>query len=292
MAMNHFIADALDDKVFFYARKVDQGPDMNWDIHVDPNACLVSMEDMDNALPTVETLRQGALNKQIVRNGIFYKGQVLFSGGVVLTINEKFLLLLRDAQAPVDPLKWTSPAGRCDREPLFTSLKEFYEEVIIFDRISGHPVFVSFPEKTYCRASKGIYSRTLKRKGFDQREAQWTVVNARADNKYIEHLRTVQTFFGSGQESGPSVDGEVFKARFFTFFDEIANTLELRLLASLSVPSEMETRLAFRDGEYERSVRLFSIEDLMHLEDASLVGTMVHFRDTVLQSRTPENQVR
>lgn len=291
MSMNHFIPDALDDKVFFYARKVDRSRDMNWSIHVDPNACLVSMEDMGNALPTVDALRQGELKKKIAGNRVCYEGNVLFSGGVVLTINEKLLLLLRDAEAPVDPLRWTSPAGRCDREPLFTSLKEFYEEVIIFDRISGNPVFVAFPDKTYRQALKGIYSRTLQRKGFDHREVQWMVVHAAVDDRHAGHLRTVQTFFGSDQESGGGRDGEVFKARFFTFFDETANTLELRQLIALSISSEMEARLTFRDGEYERSVRLFSTEEFTHLEHTSLVGTMVHFRDTVLQGRIPGTRV-
>lgn len=282
--MNRFIPDNLNDQVFFYARKIVKQRGSHWTIYVDPNNCLVSLSDREERIPTVDELRQAVLRKSQSLDQVSYVGKVLFSGGVFLIINNKILMLFRDEKAPIDPLKWTSPAGRCDREPLFTSFKEFYEEVIIFDRISGNPIFVAFPFESYSETLKEIYCKTLTRKGFDHKVQQWVVIQANAGGRLNGHLHEVQTYFGSDETSSGS--NEIFREKFFTYFDEKENTFEMRLVASISIPSEMEARIAFRDGEYERSVRLFSQEDLMLLEQSSLVSTIEYFRNLVIEERT------
>lgn len=279
--MNHFIPHNLDDEVFFYARRLINEREAHWNIHIDPNECLVSLKDMGDGMPMVEELRQGKLQKQTTGDQISYEGRVLFSGGIILTVNGKILMLFRDEGAPVEPLKWTSPSGRCDREPLLTSLKEFYEEVIIYDQISGNPIFVEFQDRGYTEDLKKIYSKTLKTKGFDKRFQQWEFIQAEMNNRFSTYLHKVQTSFGPYDQSNVSINNEIYQGNFFTYFDEEGNTLEMRLLAALSISAEKEAQLAFQDGEYERDVKLFSKEDFMLLDEESLVHTMTYFRKEI-----------
>lgn len=284
--MNQFIPHHLDDMVYFYARRIVKEHGSNWIIYVAPNACLVNLRDRGDGLPTVEDLRQGVLQTKVGQDKAIFEGRVLFSGGIILTINGKILMLFRDKEAPVAPLKWTSPAGRCDREPLLTALKEFYEEVILFDKISGKPVFVSFENEAYFEEVKKIYSRTLKRKGFMQPVEEWIFFHADVGGKFGYHLQEVRTYFGFDEESGGSSGEEVFTGKFFTFFDEEGNTLEMQFLASIMVPPEIEARMAFCDGEFERTVRLFTEQEFMLMDESSLVPTMVYFRNEVLKRRS------
>jgi hypothetical protein len=281
--MNQFIPSQLDDKVFFYSRKLVNDNDI-WHIHVDPASCLVSMGNSEDGLPTVADLRQGVLQKKSERDSVVYEGRILLSSGVILTINNKILMLMRDDEAPVDPLKWTSPAGRCDREPVLTALKEYYEEVILFDHVSGEPVFVTFPDNDYAEAVKEIYRTTLIRKGFKHPTTEWISFTADFGSRNRLHLQTVRTCFGSDEMTDDDDRREVFIDNYFPFFDEENNTLELRLLASLSIPDETEARLAYCDGEYERPVKLFSEKEFMQMTHLSMVSTMSYFRKETLQS--------
>ncbi len=280
--MNGFIPGDLDDRVFYYAHRVIRGPGQTWSIFVEPDACLVGMSDEGGRFPTLNEMRNGGLQRSSSGEQVVYDGRILFSGGVILTVNNKILMLLRDENASVDPLKWTSPAGRCDKEPLLTSLKEFYEEVILFDRRSGHPIFVTFLTSPYDGELKKIYSKTLNRKGFDPQVRQWTVAHAAVNEDFNGPLHSVETRFGPDRQIDPSRTGNIFTGDFFTYFDEENNTLELRLVADLSLPPGMVSRLAFCDGEYEREVRLFNRNEFMQLKKTDLVGTMAYYRDMVL----------
>jgi len=281
--MNHFIPPHMDDIVYFYARKIVKRLPSNWYIHVDPAACLVSMKNKGEGFPTVEDLRQNVPQKIIEPDKVIYEGRVLFSGGIILTVNDKILMLQRDKDAPVDPLKWTSPAGRCDREPLLTTLKEFYEEVILFDNVSGKPIFVTFGNEAYFEELKEIYGETLKRKGFKYPSNEWIFVHADVGSKYEAHLQEVRTCFGPDETSSSCGEQEVFTGKFFTFFDEEGNTLEVRLLAFLLIPAGMEAHMAFLNGEFEQTVKLFTKEEFMLMEESALVRTMSYFRKEVLQ---------
>lgn|GEM_PF-1874392 len=282
--MNRFISHSLDDTVFFYATKVEKNSDLIWSVDVDPAACLVSMAANTEGLPTVNDLREGSLQKTVEHDRIIYQGKVLLSSGIILAVNGKILMLLRDDEAPVDPLKWTSAAGRCDREPFLTALKEFYEEVILFDRVSGKPVFVIFPENDYLEEAKEIYRTTLARKGFKHLVTEWVFINADVDCHHSSLFQQVRTRFTSGEITGDGTP-EIFTDMFFPFMDEENNTLELRLLASVSIPDKTEFQLAFCDGEYKRTVKLFTVEDFMRMEDSSLVGMMSYYRREALSSK-------
>lgn len=281
--MNYFIPPDMDDEVYFYARRIVKRPPSNWYLHVDPAACLVSMRNRGGGVPTVENLRQNILQKKMEPDKVIYEGRVLFSGGIILTVNDKILMLQRDKDAPVEPLKWASPAGRCDREPLLTSLKEFYEEVILFENVSGKPIFVTFENEAYFEELKKVYDETLKRKGFKYPSNEWIFVHADVGSKHEAHLQEVRTCFGSDETSDSFGEQEIFTGRFFTFFDEEGNTLEVRLLASLLIPTRTEAHMAFRDGEYERPVKLLTKEEFMLMEESVLVRTMSYFRKDVLQ---------
>lgn len=281
MDMNHFIPNADDDKVFFYARHlVRHGAE--WMLVVDANACLVSLVEAGTGYPTVSELRRSPMKKVVAPGRTTYEGRILFSAGVTLTINGKALMLLRDGDAPVDPSMWTGPAGRCDREPALTALKEFYEEVILFDRVSGRPIFVVLENGMYSVEARSIYRATLTRKGFGRSVEDWIFWDADV-GRYGAHLEEVRTCFGPGAPADCS-GGEVHSGRFWVFIDEETATLELRLLAGLTVSGEMEGRLAFCDGEYDRAVRLFEIDELLRMDKGSLVSAMDHFRRTILRS--------
>ena len=247
---------------------------------------LVGM-DRSTGMPSIDELRMANLREKTVGDQVIYEGKVLFSGGVILAVNDRILMLLRDRDAPVDPLKWTSPAGRCDREPLFASIKEFYEEVVIIDRKSGAPVFVTFSEgQIYAREMQAVYAKTLRGKGFKDRAETWDFAPARSGDRYKLDMDVVCTHFERNTNPGENLVGESFKGRFFTCFNKGDNTLELRLIASVCFPFEVDDRLLFLDGEkYGRIVRLFSEQDLLNLENTSLVYTMDHFRNEAFASR-------
>ena len=279
--MNRFILHGLDDTIFFYATKLEKYHDLTWSIDVDPASCLVSMAANTEGLPTVNNLRKGSLQKTVEDDRIIYQGKILLSSGIMLTVNDKILMLFRDEDAPVEPLKWTSPAGRCDREPFLTALKEFYEEVILFDRISGKPVFVAFPKHEYFEQVKQIFRLTLARKGFIQPVEEWIFINADFERNNSTLLQSVRTCFESCETTDDD-DRETYTGMFFPFMDEENNTLELRLLASVSMPNKTEVQLAFCDGEYERTVKLFTKEDFLRIEDTYLVSTMTYYKREAL----------
>lgn len=277
--MNRFIPHNLDDTIFFYATKVEKSSDLTWSVDVDPAACLVNMAANTEGLPTVNDLRQGKVLKKIENNHVVYEGKILFSSGIILTVNGKILMLFRDEEAPVEPLKWTCPAGRCDREPFLTALKEFYEEVILFDSVTGQPVFVSFPCHQYYEQAQEIYRLTLAGKGFMQPIEDWVFIDADFERNHSPLLKQVRTCFTSDKIGRQ----EVYTDMFFPFMDEENNTLELRLLASVSIPDKTEARLAFCDGEYGRPVKLFTKEGFLLMDDSFLVSMMSYYKRKVFR---------
>lgn len=274
-SMNTFITSKVDDTIFFYARRVATD-NHSWHIDVDSSSCLVALRTNQEGLPIVNALREGTLTETIEGNWTVYEGRVLISAGIILTVNGKVLMLQRDDKAPVDPLKWTSTAGRCDREPLLTALKEFYEEVVLFERTSGKPVFVDFPGHSYSAELQDIYTETLTRTGFAHPPETWTHRPASIPDYAHPLLREVNISFGANV---PKQNNEVVMCQFFPIFDRENNTLELRLLAELTVPPEVEADLAFLDGEYQRQARLFDQDEFAKMDDSSLVYAMAYLKE-------------
>ena len=274
-SMNTFIPTEVDDTVFFYARRVATD-NHSWHLNVDANSCQVALRDNGEGLPTVNALRESALTETTEGAWTVYEGRVLISAGIILTVNGKVLMLQRDDKAPVDPLKWTSTAGRCDREPLLTALKEFYEEVVLFERSSGRPVFVDFLGHPYCEELQEIYAETLTRTGFAHPPEIWLHRPAAIPNYAHPFMREVKISFGPNV---PGQSNEVFVGQFFPIFDRENNTLELRWLAELTVPPEVEADLGFLDGEYQRQARLFDKDEFAGMDASSLVYAMAYFKE-------------
>lgn len=272
--MNHFIGSELSDQVFFYAESLAMD-DRSYDVIVNPGACLVGMKVRPGAPLTVDDVRRSMVRKTERNNTQSYDGKILLSGGVILTINGKLLMLLRDEGAPVDPLTWTSAAGRCDREPLLTSLMEFYEEIILVDTKTGRPVFVVFPGHAYDTDATDTYCETLRNKGLDCRPEKWIKHAAVIDEMCPAVMRVVNTRFAA----------ESYTNNFFIYYDDAFNTLELRILASLKISAEDEANLSLRDGEYNRQVRMFTKAECLGLDDDALVSAMRYYREFVWRKK-------
>jgi 8-oxo-dGTP pyrophosphatase MutT (NUDIX family) len=117
-----------DDRVFWYAQKIIRTPD-GIEIHVDKKKSLTAFNPVCQELqaPCISTL--ASLRPAADWNKGF--GPVLVSSGTLLFINGKILVTRRSADATIDPWRWTTPAGRCDRTPVKTAYKETAEEVSI-----------------------------------------------------------------------------------------------------------------------------------------------------------------
>lgn len=272
--MNTLIPERWDDKVYFYASALERDADGGWTIRVDPDACLVRDDrfaiDEVAALPTVTELRQANVRRIESGRGASrvtrWEGRILLSAGTVLFVDGRVLLLQRDA-APVDPFLWTSPAGRCDREPHLTAVKEFLEEVLVTE--SGTPVLVQLPGcEGHAATIEQIYADTCRRKGLAATDPQWIRLQAGAAPLEAWSGSPWTLHFGQGAGS------ETHAGRGFVFFDEACNTLEIRLVAELA---STERRLTFVDGEsYGRPVALFTPAQMAQLD---LVAAMARVRE-------------
>ncbi|MCL4537563.1 MAG: NUDIX hydrolase [Nitrospirae bacterium] len=278
--MNYFIFPKYNDKVFFYCNELrhDQN-EKAWEIYVNPEDCLVALDEevkkIDKSLeklPTVIELRKQKPQGFKKDNTISYKGNILFSSGVILIINGKILMLQRSKNT-IDPEKWTSPAGRCDLDPELTGLKEFYEELILINKKERKPIFVKIGSDYL--AIKKIYKNTLEKKkelgDIDISEDNWFQLEAETSTEYRSLLESVTTKFGS----------TLFKGKFLAYLDEENNTLELRILAELKVDERELENMEFLNGEREYPCRLFSLDEFVKMDNAKLVPAIIYFRDIV-----------
>ncbi len=276
--LNSVIPSELDDSVFFYASSAGFDPANGWMLKIDPNDCLVSMDSDSSAMPSVEAIRN---ERNAILHGVGTSIQLvnrcLFSGGALVFINNQLLLLKRDAKAPYAPLKWTAPAGRSDRDPFTTSLKEMSEEVILFDRKTQSPVQIicsNYPNPTEIER---VYSQTLRRKNMDENPANWIKIQATPAPNMAPNAYPVNVQFGS--DSIDYAEGE--QPLFYYFPDQINNTLEFLLVLYIDSRHTEHLDLAFYDGEYDRQVKLFSEAEIIALSDNELVETMVDFKKSL-----------
>jgi hypothetical protein len=272
--MNSAILSNWDDQVYFYAQRlVSHKLSGTWDIYLQPEACLVRDDDSDLDLPSVVDLRSGQLIIRQDDDKVIYDGRILFSSGVALFINCQLLLLQRNVTARIDPLRWTSPAGRCDREPRLTGFKEFYEEIILWDNRQKKPIFIVMPDSDpYLDYLKGVYFQTLLRKNRAVPAEQWVYLDADIPTHYTPLLKVVRTFFGQGENA------EQYEGKFFVFWDNAYNTLELRSLSGIKIDQESAGAIKCFDGEYDRLAKLFTVGEFKHMPENELVSTMVEFR--------------
>lgn len=254
-----------DDEVFAFASEVvhDRNID-SWTIRIDPDEYLVG----DTTGPTVDELRTERPSQTESGDRTVYRGRILVSAGVVTVVDTEYVLCRRSAEAPTDPGLWTSPAGRLDHDPASTARKEFYEELVLC--VSETPVFVDLP------GSEGVfeatYETTLRRVDASHSPETWYRFDAKTPERWRPHLSTVVTEFGS----------ERWRDELFAFYDESANTLELRMVVSVDLRASLADDVWFRDGEYDRPVRRFSRDALVGMPDDDLVPTDAYISRTVL----------
>ncbi len=280
-AINTHIPEKWDDKVFYFAQKIRFNERTGWEIYINPADCLVGMEAYNTHMPDVSGLRNERHKRRETDNGFELQGRLLFSAGVLFFLDEALLLLQRDALAPSAPLKWTSPAGRADRDPLLTALKEFHEEVIIFDQKSGKPVYVDITNLPYGPLVREVYSDSLVNKGYSSDKADWIHLQASVSVKDFTCVHNVTVFFGD-EKIDSSQSG---RAPFFTYFDEKRSTLELLLPVTLQRDSGCEVEFAFVDGEYERKTAIFSLAEFENFSDTELVSTMIFLKKEIAKNK-------
>jgi len=247
--MRRLIPDEIpDDRAFLYATELthDRTRD-RWTLRIDPDSCFAGPAgEME-----IEAIRTASLDRTESADTIQYTGRILFSAGVVLVFDGKLVLLRRGDRAPVDPGKWTSPAGRCEEPPLDTALKEFYEELVIRYGTDGRPVFVTAGDAS--ARFTDVYASSLATTDGSETKDDWLTLPGITLETVRDHYTTIRTEYGD----------ETFSSEMLAYFNEASNTFELRLAIAVETPPELETTaFTFYDAEFDRQIDRFGPEEL------------------------------
>lgn len=262
--MNDRIPERREDELFFYAnRLVYDGETDRWEIHVDPDDCLTGYADAVDVSHPIAAIEDSEPTVRNEGSRVVYEGRLLFSAGVILLIDGHVVLLYRDAEAPVDPCKWTSPAGRCDNTPGRTALQELYEELLVVS--DGRPVHIAVPDR---ETLTGPYQRTLRNNGIYASTTDWETVTAGCPPDYEPVVSTVETHYGD----------ETAVDEFWAYFNTDSSVLELRYIIEISTPDSIPM-IRFEDGEYDRQTALFTHDELQAIPTEDLVPANAAFRD-------------
>lgn len=253
-----------DDSAYFRAQRVDVDDEADrWTIHVDPDDCLVARDEPGADGPTVADVQQTAPSVTETGATKVYEGPILFSGGVTVRVNDQFVFIFRDAGARTSPRMWTSPAGRGDRDPATTALKEFYEELAIV--AEDAPVFVELDDRS--EDFEAVYERTLETVGQYADPAEWTRVTASVPEGVENALTTVVTQYGTEQ----------FEDRMLVAYVPESNTVELRFFVDVQLETD---EIECFDAELGRRVEQFTSEEV---EELLTKGNLVPPDRNVLQ---------
>lgn len=266
MEMDDHIPEHRKDELFFYAEQIVHDMEADcWEIHVNPDECLTgyannvdvphSLEAIGNSDPTVH--KEGSR--------VIYEGRLLFSAGVILLIDDHMVMQYRDPGAPVDPCRWTSPAGRCDTTPEQTARQELYEELLVLAGDRPAHVVISGEEQL-----TGVYQQTLRHNGIHSPTTDWETIPTNRPPRYNSVISTVETYYGN----------ENYIDKFWAYFDDSSSTLELRYVKEMNVPDSVPM-VRFSDAEYSRETALFSQEELQSLPDDELVPANEAFRNVI-----------
>lgn len=249
------------DEAFLFATEIEHDKSRNvWTIRVDPDCCLVGPAvDRD-----IKTLRTSHHDLTETSTGEQYSGRLLFSAGVVLLLNGKLVLLRRGPNAPSDPEKWQSPAGRCDGLPSETALSELYEELVVFE--NDHPVFVTYGERS--NSLEPSYESALQRVDYYVEPDEWNRYSGTVPAPAKELLATIELEYGT----------EVYTDEMVAFFDQDASTLELRYVLKTEVATPSTIKCL--DSEFGRTVELFEPETVIIMDD-KLVSTQAYLAEVL-----------
>ncbi len=239
-------SDKINDKVFIYASSVKKEKNV-----IKINVKNENLVDFDKSIAekTVDELRKLNSDKSD-RDLIDGLKDVLISSGSFLFINNNLVLTKRTTSARVDPGKWTSPAGRCDRTPLKTALKETVEEIEIIVCCKNIETFI-YPE-----GSENFV---------ENRENSAFVPYESSNGLFDIKLNKIEFY----------LDGELKeKSELWFYYDVKTNTLEFRLPIFYSLD---EKNITIRNPEYPSAeTRSFHMNSLPDKE--SLVSAIQQLR--------------
>ena len=233
--------EELDDRVFWYADTVRVAGD-GLELRVDNVDGIVASPPLDRTLG-VKSLRDLARRSHAPDWDAGF-GPVLVSSGTFLFIDGRLAVTRRTDDAEVDPGLWTGPAGRCDRTPYVTALKETAEEIEIRDAEGRR--WVPTPAMPFVSDTAGVVA-------FPVAERSATIP-----------LRTtaVRLF----------VNGEaVAEHALWYFFDDVCNTLELRL----PLFAQSDGHLSLSNPEYDTPARLCTLAELRGLPAVAAVRQLI-----------------
>jgi len=252
------------DTAYIYASKVVHDVEVDiWTVHICADNFLagaynVPLETIQNESPAISEVGDRRI----------YEGRILLSSGVIFIVNDRFILIQRDERAPSDPGKWTSPAGRCEHDPGTTAIKEFYEELVVMT--GEEPVFCRWDGRS--NDFEETYQNTLAQLGNDISTDEWRSIEATMPNSFQEYFSTVITYHG----------GSKFCDELLTYYDEDSNTLEFRFVLRITPSSKLESQLRFADGELNRDVELFTVEEVKSMNSGYLTPTDSYISQEIL----------
>ena len=247
--MNSIIEDEYNDKLCLYANKVIENKENNKvEVFINKEKCIAAIKKEGFEYPSVQNIRNSKIEKQ-------YIGDILISSGIILFINNQLLLMKRSDDAPYDPSMWTTPAGRCDKDIEYTAFKEFYEEVYFLDR-DKKPIFIRTKSSIIdFNSLKNIYALTLK----NNKKSHTFIKDYICESEEIDWLKETECI-QKIRESNSHTICEEKVAKMFYYFDEDHSTIEFRKILNINIQNI--DGIIMYDGEYNRKVKLFSIDEI------------------------------
>lgn len=262
--MDDLIPPEQKDAVYYYARKVVRHDDDRWELHVDPEDCLVALNEevndyFDLALPTVGAIKAESVSHRVQDDSEVLEGRILLGGGVIPIVDDALVLIFRDAGAPAAPLRWTAADGRVDSTLTRTTFGEFYEELLVFQ--DGTPVYVDVPEAPDMRET---YANALEENGFEVPDPLPTL-EGRVPDAYRDAYDPVVTHFGDQRYEG----------EFWVNWDTDGGHFGVNQVIAFDGPD-----LRFVDGELSRCVERFPLELAAKRPAEAYVPSVAKFIET------------
>jgi hypothetical protein len=220
----------LNDKVFWFADRVQMINDVV-QIEINNNQGITAFDPICQEL-NVACLESLAQLKPDI-NWINGFGPVLVSSGSFLFINGKLAITRRSTDAKVDPNLWTTPAGRCDRTPLETALKETVEEIKIYDEEGNW--LIPAPAAPFLASS--------------HRFTTFPTIENHKNKNFPIKLHVVNCY----------LDGQcIASGRMWFYYSQSVNTLELRL----PLFTKIEGSFLLHNEEYRTETKLLSLAEI------------------------------
>lgn len=262
--MDDLIPAEQKDAVYYYGQKVVRQDDGRWDLHVDPEDCLVALNEAVNdhfglELPTLATIEEEAVTHRVEDGAEVLEGRVLLGGGVIPIVDDALVLIFRDAGAPAAPLRWTAADGRVDSTLTRTTFGEFYEELLVFQ--DGTPTYVDVPEAPDMRET---YAEALEANGHAVPDPLRTL-EGRVPDTYREAYDPVVTHFGDQRYEGD----------FWVNWDTDTGHFGVNQVIAFDGPD-----LTFADGELGRCVERFPLELAAERPPETYVPSVRRFIET------------